>query len=139
MTPSAPGEMTVLVGTPAELSPLFASLPDGAASAPVAGFVQDAKTGLPVLVITGPTWQAIRSAIESIVAPTDVAGPVRRDVITTQRCAEAPDALFLFSDTRLAFFATGAEDRGVLRQAFSHRFFHRHSVGLLMPPPMAKQ
>ncbi|MDW5316210.1 cellulose biosynthesis cyclic di-GMP-binding regulatory protein BcsB [Rhizobium sp. PL01] len=106
LPPSGPGEMTVLVGTPAELSPLFASLPDGAASAPVAGFVQDAKTGLPVLVITGPTWQAIRSAIESIVAPTDVAGPVRRDVITTQRW-RAPDAPFLFSDSRLPFSQLG--------------------------------
>lgn len=118
LTPSGPGEMTVVVGTNAELSPLLAALPDGAASAPVAGFVQDAKTGSPVLVITGPTWQAIRSAIESIVAPTDTSGPAaRRDVITTQRW-RSPDAPFLFSDTRLPF-----SQLGLKTEEFSGRRF----------------
>ncbi len=106
LTASGPGEMTVLVGTPAELMPLLPSLPDGAASAPVAGFVKDTKTGLPILVISGPTWQEIRSAIESIVAPTDVTAPTRRDVISTQRW-RSPDAPFLFSDTRLRFSQLG--------------------------------
>ncbi|MBP1859894.1 hypothetical protein J2Z75_003415 [Rhizobium herbae] len=106
MIASRPGEMTVLVGTPAELQPYLPSLPTGAGSAPVAGFVEDPKTGTPVLVLTGPTWQAIRTAIESIVAPTDVVAPVRRDVITTQRW-RAPDAPFLFSDTRLRFSQLG--------------------------------
>lgn len=117
VVPSGPGEMTVLVGTPAELSPLFPTLPDGAASAPVAGFVQDVRTGLPVLVITGPNWQAIRSAIESIVAPTDVTAPVRRDVITTQRW-RSPDAPFLFADTRLRF-----SQLGLKTEEFSGRRF----------------
>ena len=117
LTPSGPGEMTVLVGTSAELSPLLASLPDGAAAAPVAGFVQDTKTGSPVLVITGPTWQAIRSAIESIVAPTDVSLPARRDVITTQRW-RSPDAPFLFSNSRLPF-----SQLGLKTEEFSGRRF----------------
>jgi hypothetical protein len=117
LTPSGPGEMTVLVGTNAELSPLLASLPDGAAAAPVAGFVQDPKTGSPVLVITGPTWQAIRSAIESIVAPTDVSLPARRDVITTQRW-RSPDAPFLFSNSRLPF-----SQLGLKTEEFSGRRF----------------
>ena len=72
----------------------------------MAGFVQDTKTESPVLVITGPTWQAIRSAIESIVAPTDVSLPARRDVITTQRW-RSPDAPFLFSNSRLPFRSWG--------------------------------
>lgn len=117
LTPSGPGEMTVLVGTSAELSPLLASLPDGAATAPVAGFVQDTKTESPVLVITGPTWQAIRSAIESIVAPTDVSLPARRDVITTQRW-RSPDAPFLFSNSRLPF-----SQLGLKTEEFSGRRF----------------
>lgn len=117
LTLSGPGEMTVLVGTSAELSPLLASLPDGAAAAPVAGFVQDPKTGSPVLVITGPTWQAIRSAIESIVAPTDVSLPARRDVITTQRW-RSPDAPFLFSNSRLPF-----SQLGLKTEEFSGRRF----------------
>ncbi|MBB5537890.1 cellulose biosynthesis cyclic di-GMP-binding regulatory protein BcsB [Rhizobium giardinii] len=102
-----PGELAVLVGTPAELQPLLASLPATASAGPVAGFVEDPATGSPVLVVSGPTWQAIGAAIESIVAPTDVNGPaVRRDVITTQRW-RSPDAPFLFSDTRLRFSQLG--------------------------------
>lgn len=106
MSASRPGEMTVLVGTATELQAYLPSLPAGASSAPVAGFVEDPKTGSPVLVLSGPTWQAIRTAIESIVAPTDVVAPIRRDVITTQRW-RSPDAPFLFSDTRLRFSQLG--------------------------------
>ncbi|MFT2214369.1 cellulose biosynthesis cyclic di-GMP-binding regulatory protein BcsB [Rhizobium giardinii] len=102
-----PGELAVLVGTPAELQPLLAALPATASAGPVAGFVEDSATGSPLLVVSGPTWQAIGAAIESIVAPTDVNGPaVRRDVITTQRW-RSPDAPFLFSDTRLRFSQLG--------------------------------
>ncbi|CAN7659007.1 cellulose biosynthesis cyclic di-GMP-binding regulatory protein BcsB [Pararhizobium sp. LjRoot235] len=107
MTGTKPGELTVLIGTPAELQPLLASLPASASSGPVAGFVEDPETGSPVLVLSGPTWQAIGTAIESVVAPTDATGPaVRRDVITTQRW-RSPDTPFLFSDTRLSFSQLG--------------------------------
>ncbi|CAN7700687.1 cellulose biosynthesis cyclic di-GMP-binding regulatory protein BcsB [Pararhizobium sp. LjRoot238] len=107
MAGTKPGELTVLVGTPAELQPLLASLPASASSGPVAGFVEDPATGSPVFVVSGPTWQAIGTAIESVVAPTEVTGPAtRRDVITTQRW-HSPDAPFLFSDTRLRFSQLG--------------------------------
>ncbi|MEK1933913.1 MAG: cellulose biosynthesis cyclic di-GMP-binding regulatory protein BcsB [Pararhizobium sp.] len=107
MARTKPGELTVLVGTSAELQPLLASLPGNASSEPVAGFVEDPATKSPVLVISGPTWQAIATAIESVVAPTDAAGPTtRRDVITTQRW-HSPDAPFLYSDTRLRFSQLG--------------------------------
>lgn len=117
MAASRPGEMTVLVGTPTELQPLLTSLPAGASSAPIAGFVEDPKTGSPVLVVSGPTWQAIQAAIESIVAPTDVDGLTRRDVIATQRW-RSPDAPFLFSDTRLRF-----SQLGLKTEEFSGRRF----------------
>ncbi len=101
------GELTVLVGTSAELQPLLASLPGSASSEPIAGFVADPATGSSVLAVSGPTWQAIGTAIESVVAPTDIAGPaIRRDVITTQRW-RSPDAPFLYSDTRLRFSQLG--------------------------------
>ncbi|MCV9967194.1 cellulose biosynthesis cyclic di-GMP-binding regulatory protein BcsB [Pararhizobium sp. BT-229] len=117
MAASRPGEMTVLVGTPTELQPLLTSLPAGANSAPIVGFVDDPKTGSPVLVVSGPTWQAVQAAIESIVAPTDVDGLTRRDVIATQRW-RSPDAPFLFSDTRLRF-----SQLGLRTEEFSGRRF----------------
>ncbi len=103
---SKAGEMTVLVGTPAEIQPLLSSLPSGANSAPIAGFVTDPATGSPILVLSGPTWQAIRTAIESIVAPTDVDVTTRREFLATQRW-RSPDAPFLFADTRLSFAQLG--------------------------------
>lgn len=107
MAGTKPGELAVLVGTPAELQPLLSALPAGASSGPVARFVEDTATGSPVLVVSGPTWQAIGTAIESVVAPTDVTGPAtRRDVITTQRW-RAPDAPFVYSDIRLRFSQLG--------------------------------
>jgi hypothetical protein len=117
MTAPAPGEMTVLVGTPAELLPYLPSLPIGAAGSAFAGFVTDPATGSPVLVVTGASWQAIQAAIESIVAPTETAAPVRREVITTQRW-RSPDAPFLFSDTRLGF-----SQLGLRTEEFSGRRF----------------
>ena len=114
---SGPGNLTVMVGTPLELQPLLASLPAGAATGPVAGFVQDPKTGSSVLVLSGPSWQAIGAAIETIVAPTDMAAPIRREVLSTQRW-RSPDAPFLFSDTRLRF-----SQLGLKTEEFSGRRF----------------
>lgn len=106
--PSAggPGKMAVLVGTAAELRPIFPSLPQGAESAPLAAFVTDPRSGSPTLLISGPSWQAVSTAIDTIVSPTDRAPEVRRDVLTTQRWS-APDAPLLFADTRIPLSQLG--------------------------------
>ncbi|MBB3459865.1 cellulose biosynthesis cyclic di-GMP-binding regulatory protein BcsB [Rhizobium sp. BK377] len=101
-----PGKMAVLVGTAAELRPIFPSLPQGAESAPLAAFVTDPRSGSPVLLISGPSWQAVSTAIDTIVSPTDRAPEIRRDVLTTQRWT-APDAPLLFGDTRIPLSQLG--------------------------------
>jgi hypothetical protein len=105
---SGPGKLTVLVGTAAELQPFFPKLPVAVQTAPLATFVTDERTGSPILLISGPSWQAISSAIDTIVSPTDRALEIRRDVLTTQRWT-APDAPLLFSDTRLSFSQLGVK------------------------------
>ncbi|HTO30520.1 MAG TPA: cellulose biosynthesis cyclic di-GMP-binding regulatory protein BcsB [Pararhizobium sp.] len=122
---SKPGAMTVLVGTPGEIQPLLSSLPSGASSAPIARFVTDPKTGSQILVLSGPTWQAIRTAIESIVAPMDVDGTTRRDFLATQRW-RFPDAPFLFADTRLSFSQLGSKTE----QFSGRRFRTDFTVGI---------
>ncbi|MGO4837343.1 cellulose biosynthesis cyclic di-GMP-binding regulatory protein BcsB, partial [Rhizobiaceae sp. 2RAB30] len=67
----APGRLKVMVGTPAELQALSVAVPQGAAISPVASFVEDSTTASPTLVISGPTWPALETAIETIVAPVD--------------------------------------------------------------------
>ncbi|KQS88111.1 MULTISPECIES: cellulose biosynthesis cyclic di-GMP-binding regulatory protein BcsB [unclassified Rhizobium] len=119
------GEMTVLVGTPAEIQPLLSTVPLGAASAPVAGFVTDPNTGSPILVLSGPTWQAIQTAIESIVASTDVDVTTRRELLATQNW-RSPDAPFLFADTRLSFAQLGLKTE----QFSGRRFRTNFTVGI---------
>ncbi|MBY5362653.1 cellulose biosynthesis cyclic di-GMP-binding regulatory protein BcsB [Rhizobium leguminosarum] len=108
LPPSGPGKLSVLVGTAAELRPLFPGLPPGAESAALAAFVTDPRSGSPVLLISGPSWQAVSSAIDTIVSPTDRSSDVRRDVLTTERWS-APNAPLVFSDTNIALSQLGVK------------------------------
>ncbi len=101
-----PGKMAVLVGTAAELRPIFPGLPPAAESAALAAFVTDPRSGSPILLISGPSWQAVSTAIDTVVSPTDRTPEVRRDVLTTQRWT-APDAPLLFEDTRIPLSQLG--------------------------------
>ncbi|MDL2408664.1 cellulose biosynthesis cyclic di-GMP-binding regulatory protein BcsB [Rhizobium calliandrae] len=115
--PTGPGKMTVLIGTPAELQPLF-SAPEAAQTAGLATFVKDPRTGSTILLVSGPSWQAVSAAIDTIVSPTDRDPKVLRDTLVTQRWS-APDAPFFSSDTSLAF-----SQLGINTTEFSGRRFH---------------
>ncbi|MBA9035784.1 cellulose biosynthesis cyclic di-GMP-binding regulatory protein BcsB [Rhizobium leguminosarum] len=108
LPPAGPGTLSVLVGTAAELRPLFPGLPPGAESAALAAFVTDPRSGSPLLLISGPSWQAVSSAIDTIVSPTDRSSDVRRDVLTTERWS-APNAPLVFSDTNIALSQLGVK------------------------------
>lgn len=105
---SGSGRLTVLVGTSAELQPVFPDLPSSAASAPIATFVEDRRTGLPVFVVSGPTWQSISAAVDSVVSPVDRPLDISRNTLATQRWS-APDAPMLFSSANLSFSQLGME------------------------------
>ncbi|MDO3432199.1 cellulose biosynthesis cyclic di-GMP-binding regulatory protein BcsB [Rhizobium sp. CBN3] len=123
---AGPGKLGVLVGTAAELRPFFPDLPPGAESAPLAAFVTDPRNGSPVLLISGPSWQAVSSAIDTIVSPTDRSADVRRDALTTERWS-APNAPLVFSDTSIAL-----SQLGVKTTEFSGRRF-RTSFNVAVP------
>ncbi|MDK4732865.1 cellulose biosynthesis cyclic di-GMP-binding regulatory protein BcsB [Rhizobium sp. CNPSo 3490] len=123
---AGPGKLGVLVGTAAELRPFFPDLPPGAESAPLAAFVTDPRSGSPVLLISGPSWQAVSSAIDTIVSPTDRSADVRRDALTTERWS-APNAPLVFSDTSIAL-----SQLGVKTTEFSGRRF-RTSFNVAVP------
>ncbi|UVD58081.1 cellulose biosynthesis cyclic di-GMP-binding regulatory protein BcsB [Rhizobium sp. Pop5] len=123
---AGPGKLSVLVGTAAELRPLFPGLPPGAESAALAAFVTDPRSGSPVLLISGPSWQAVSSAIDTIVSPTDRSQDIRRDALTTERWS-APNAPLVFSDTNIAL-----SQLGVKTTEFSGRRF-RTSFNVAVP------
>ncbi|MBB3424712.1 hypothetical protein FHT85_001686 [Rhizobium sp. BK312] len=112
-----PGKMTVVVGTPTELQPIFA-VPAAAQSGALATFATDPRSGQQLLLISGPSWQAIASAVDMVVSPTERAPGTRRDLLVTQRWS-APDAPLIYSGTSLSF-----EQLGVKTTEFSGRRFH---------------
>ncbi|NLS20196.1 cellulose biosynthesis cyclic di-GMP-binding regulatory protein BcsB [Rhizobium sp. P40RR-XXII] len=112
-----PGKMAVIVGTPAELQPVFA-VPAAAQNGALATFATDPRSGQQLLLISGPSWQAISSAIDMVVSPTDRDPNTRRDLLVTQRWT-APDAPLIYSDTSLSF-----DQLGVKTTEFSGRRFH---------------
>ncbi len=125
LPPPGPGKMTVVVGTPAELQPVFA-VPASAQSGALATFATDPHNGQQLLLVSGPSWQAISSAIDMVVSPTDRDPNTRRDLLVTQRWS-APDAPLIYSGTSLSF-----EQLGVRTTEFSGRRF-RTSFNVAIP------
>jgi hypothetical protein len=119
------GRMTVVVGTPAELQSVIAT-PPAAQAAPLASFVTDPKSGTPVLLISGPSWPAISSAIDTIVSTTDRPATAGRDTLVTERWS-APDAPLILSAANLTF-----AQLGVATAEFSGRRF-RTSFNIAVP------
>lgn len=119
------GRMTVVVGTPAELQSVITP-PPAAQAAALASFVTDPKSGAPVLLISGPSWPAIASAIDTIVSTTDRPATAVRDTLVTQRWS-APDAPLVLSAANLTF-----AQLGVATTEFSGRRF-RTSFNIAVP------
>ncbi len=117
LPPAGPGKMAVVVGTPAELQSVF-TVPASAESGALATFSFDPRSGQQLLLISGPSWQAISSAIDMVVSPTDRDPGTRRDLLVTQRWT-APDAPLIYSKTSLSF-----QQLGVKTTEFSGRRFH---------------
>jgi len=85
------GELTVLVGTAGDLSPLLPALPASAQTAALATFV-DAPGGRKVFVLSGPSWPSIEGAVEGVVSPVDRPLGVTREALSVRQrnAAEMP-------------------------------------------------
>ncbi|CDN57913.1 CelB protein (plasmid) [Neorhizobium galegae bv. officinalis bv. officinalis str. HAMBI 1141] len=103
-----PGHLGIVIGTAAELQPVFPGLPAAAQNGSLLTWAVDPQTDQPVLLITGPRWTDIRAAIDTFVTPLDRSLATRRDVITTQRWS-TPDAPLLFGGETLALSQLGME------------------------------
>ncbi len=107
MPKAGPGRMGIVIGTAAELQPVFPNLPAAAGVSAIATVVPDAQ-GAGQLVLSGPSWEAIRGAIDTLVQATGQPADVRRDVISTQRWA-VPDAPLFFGGEKVALSQLGVE------------------------------
>lgn len=88
---SGPGRLKIVVGTPAELESLPFPVPEGAGISPVAAFVKDPRSGASTLVISGPTWPALQTAIENVTMPLDRSPNELRTTLVTSTW-RLPDA-----------------------------------------------
>jgi hypothetical protein len=114
---SGPGQATVVMGTASEVSSVLTVLPTGAETAPTIAMMDDPRTGASTLVVTGPTWQAVGSAVDDIAKQFDQAAGNPRVSLSTQSW-HLPDIPMFFSSGRIKF-----SDLGASTQEFSGRRF----------------
>jgi hypothetical protein len=121
-----PGELPVFVGTPDELRTLLPGVPAAAASAAVASFVDyPGSNGVSALVLSGPSWPAIQTLIDSFVATADTGSNQRRETLLTANWTGV-DTPFLFGDSTI-----NLSSMGVTSEEFSGRLFRtRFTVGV---------
>jgi len=100
------GQANIAVGTVSELAGVLSTLPPGAESAPAIGLVNDPNLGPSTLVVTGPTWQAVSDAVNSLGQQVDRPIDVQRTSIVT-RPWRIPDAPMLFGAATLKFSNLG--------------------------------
>jgi hypothetical protein len=79
--------------------------------------VDDPRYGPGTLVVTGPSWQAIDAAIDSMARPVDRDPATQRAVLATRNW-RMPEPPMLFGERRITF-----ADLGVATQEFSGRRF----------------
>jgi hypothetical protein len=116
----APGTLTVLLGTGADINPLISAPIAAAATQPVVNFLQEPAIGANVLAITGANWGQVGAAVEAIAAQADRPVNTPRNTLNT--------AAWLSPDVRLF---TGPESvtlasLGVTTQQFSGRRFRTY-------------
>jgi hypothetical protein len=101
-----PGTLTVLVGTQLELEGVIPALPTGSAVGPIVAFAPASAPGFTTLVVTGPTSDALRQAIETLASPLDTAPGTTRTSFST-KAWHLPDAPIVFGDTRIPLSQLG--------------------------------
>lgn len=116
-TELGPGRLRVVLGTASEIAPLVPNLPATAATSPISAFVEDPASGFPVLVISGPNWQSLDTAIASVVTPMDRPLTVGRSSLATKSW-RTPDAPLFREKGRLTL-----AELGVPTQEFAGRRF----------------
>jgi cellulose synthase operon protein B len=114
--PGGQGVLTAAIGTAEDLRAVMPSLPNDAANKPVAAFVDDPHLGS-VLVLSGPTGEAVSKAVDSAISSGGAALPPYPKSIATNRWF-APDAPLMVGAGHVQF-----SDLGVHTQEFSGRVF----------------
>lgn len=112
---AGPGEANIVVGTASELAGVLSSLPTGSDTVPTVAVVDDADLGPSTIVVTGPTWQAVETAVDGLARQVDRPLDVQRSFLAS-RLWRTPDVPLFFNAAR-----TRLADLGVSTLEFSGR------------------
>lgn len=113
LPPAAPGQLALVVGTPAEVAALLPNLPASSADKPFIGLVPHG--GAMVLAIVGPDWGAIASLVSGLLPAS-----AQSDAASLATAAwQAPDAPLVTGDRQLSL-----AELGLRTEEFSGRQFH---------------
>lgn len=123
--PSPAGTIKVIMGVASELRGIVPSLPEAAATQPLAIMMQDGTTGLSSLVVTGSNWSDLDTAINIVGAPALNGRGLERTTVDTASW-HWPDVPTALGERSIRF-----ADLGVPTQEFSgRRFTTRFAVNL---------
>ncbi|NIX78295.1 cellulose biosynthesis cyclic di-GMP-binding regulatory protein BcsB [Microvirga terricola] len=123
--PSPVGTIKVVMGVASELRGLVAALPDAAATQPLAIMMQEAGSNAPSLIVSGPTWNDLDTAINIVGAPVLNAIGMERDRIDTASW-HWPEIPTYYGNRSVRF-----ADLGIPTQEFSGRRFRaRFAINL---------
>ncbi|WP_090075069.1 cellulose biosynthesis cyclic di-GMP-binding regulatory protein BcsB [Cohaesibacter marisflavi] len=123
---SGPGRLGVLVGTASELAPIVPNLPQAARVGQLASMLRVTPDSAPILVISGPDWASISSAIGKIVAPLSEASVDQRAGLQNSGWT-GPDLPVILSDSQFSL-----SDLGLKTQEFSGRRFQT-TFSIMLP------
>ena len=114
---AGPGTLTIAFGTADDLRKMIQGVPPEADRGPLASFIDDQRLGASILVVSGPSGQAVATAADEVARPVDRPRGSARTTLNTQSWLY-PDVPLLLGESyrRLS-------DLGFWTQEFSGRWF----------------
>ncbi|MCZ7449015.1 cellulose biosynthesis cyclic di-GMP-binding regulatory protein BcsB [Agrobacterium rhizogenes] len=121
-TESKAGTLTVFVGTAREIAGMAGALPPEASAGAFAGFGAARPGNSSPLFVSGPTPQAVQSAIETLFSSISRTPGAQRTTFST-RSWHAPDVPLVMSDRRIALSELGLQSTEFSGRRFRNEFY----------------
>ncbi|SCX23739.1 cellulose biosynthesis cyclic di-GMP-binding regulatory protein BcsB [Agrobacterium rosae] len=115
------GTLVVIAGTSREIATATRSVPPEALAGPYAGFENNVVPGVSALIVSGPTSQAVQTAIESLSSSVERPVGTSRTALST-KAWHTPDAPLVMSDRRLPLSALGVRSSEFSGRRFRTEF-----------------
>ncbi|SIQ90277.1 cellulose synthase subunit [Rhizobium sp. RU35A] len=102
------GQLGLIIGTWNELQPLYPQIPESARQAAIATILPGHGEAGETLLVTGPTWDSIRGAVDTIIGTVERRDGTGQESMTTQRWI-APDPLMMLGGENIPLSQFGVQ------------------------------